>query len=113
MLSGVPYGIGVEITFMSLTTYLTDAYNIFAASALASCVLTRNLVTALLLPLASHQMYVDLGINWSCTILGILGLVFGTIPYIFIRYGPALRARSVFCRELHARLEQREGEGLV
>ena len=54
MLAGVPYGIGVEITFMSLTTYLTDAYNIFAASALASCVLTRNLVTALLLPLASH-----------------------------------------------------------
>lgn len=98
---------------MSLTNYLTDAYDIFAASALASCVFTRNIVAALLLPLAARRMYVYLGVDWACTILGILGLVFGVIPFIFLGYGPALRARSEFCKQLHARLDQRYGEGLV
>ena len=113
MLSGIPYGIGVELTFMSLTNYLTDAYDVFAASAIASCVFTRNVVAALLLPLASHRMYTYLGVGWSCTILGILGLVFGIIPFVFLWYGPTLRARSVFCQQLHGRLVQRNGEGLV
>ena len=113
MLSGIPYGIGLELTFMSLTNYLTDAYDIFSASAMASCVFTRNIVAALLLPLASHRMYVSLGIDWSCTILGILGLLFGIIPFMFLRYGPALRARSPFCQQLHDRLDKRPGEGLV
>ena len=113
MLSGIPYGIGVELTFMSLTNYLTDAYDIFSASAMASCVFTRNIVAALLLPLASHRMYLHLGIDWSCSILGFLGLLFGTIPFVLLRYGPALRARSAFRKQLHARLEQRNGEGLV
>lgn len=113
MLSGIPYGIGLELTFMSLTNYLTDAYDVFSASAIASCVFTRNIVAALLLPLASHQMYAYLGVDWSCSILGFLGLVFGMIPFVFLRYGPALRARSAFREQLHARLEQRNGEGLV
>ena len=113
MLSGIPYEIGLELTFMSLTNYLTDAYDIFAASALASCVFTRNIVAALLLPLVADRMYTHLGVDWSCTILGILGLVFGIIPFVFLRYGPVLRARSAFCQQLHNRLVQRKGEGLV
>ena len=113
MLSGIPYGIGLELTFMSLTNYLTDAYDIFSASAMASCVFTRNIVAVLLLPLASHRMYQHLGVAWSCSILGFLGLLFGIIPFVLLRYGPALRARSVFCKQLHARLKQRNGQGLV
>ena len=113
MLSGIPYGIGVEMTFMSLTNYLTDAYDIFAASAMASCVFTRNIIAALVLPLATYRMYQDLGVDLSCSILGALGLIVGLIPLIFLYYGPALRSRSAFCQKIKVRREQRHGEGLV
>ena len=113
VLSGIPYGLGVELTFMSMTNYLTDVYDIFAASAMASCVFTRSIIAAFVLPLASHQMYQYLGVNWSCSILGGLGLVVGLIPFMFLHYGPALRAKSGFCQQLQARIEQRNGEGLV
>ncbi|KAL9010597.1 MAG: hypothetical protein Q9173_004482 [Seirophora scorigena] len=55
-LSGIFNGIGIDITFMALTNYLTDAYGIYSASALASSVLSRNIAAALLLPLTTYPM---------------------------------------------------------
>ncbi|MCJ1240806.1 hypothetical protein MMC14_008810, partial [Varicellaria rhodocarpa] len=52
-LAGIPYGMGIDLTFMALTNYLTDAYGLYAASALASSVFSRNLSAALLLLLAT------------------------------------------------------------
>ena len=53
-----------------------------------------------LLPLASARMFRTLGISWACSTLGILSLVLGIVPYLFIVYGEQLRANSKFCQEL-------------
>lgn len=99
---------GIDLTFMALTNYLTDAYGIYSASALASSVFSRNIVAALLLPLATYQMFGQLGIGWACSVLGILCTVLCPIPFILIRYGPVLRARSPFCQRLKQTLEEAE-----
>ena len=109
MLSGIPYGIGIELTFMALTNYLTDAYDIFAASALASSVFSRNIVACVLLPLATAPMYLTLGVHWSCTIFAVLCVFMSAIPFAFLRYGAKMRERSPFSQqlELHKRAESR------
>ena len=101
---------GIDLTFMALTNYLTDAYGIYSASALASSVLSRNVVAALLLPLATHQMYDQLGVGWACSVLGFLCLALSPIPFAFLRYGPQLREKSPFCQRLR-QLEQSDEQG--
>lgn len=109
-LSGIPYGMGIDLTFMALTNYLTDAYDIYSASALASSVFSRNIAAALLLPLATYQMYEKLGIGWACSLLGILCVALSPIPFAFIKYGPQLREKSPFCQRLKQR---KQGEQQV
>ncbi|KJZ71242.1 hypothetical protein HIM_09385 [Hirsutella minnesotensis 3608] len=99
-LSGIALGAGIDLTFLALNNYLTDAYGIYSASALASSVLTRNVVAAVLLPLATHPLYENLGTSWACTLLGFLCVALTPIPFAFIRWGPAMRKRSPFCQEL-------------
>ncbi|KAI0014724.1 major facilitator superfamily protein [Xylariomycetidae sp. FL0641] len=112
-LSGVPLGAGIDLTFLALNNYLTDAYGVYSASALASSVFTRNLLAALLLPLATYPLYRDLGgAARACTLLGGLCLALTPIPFAFIRWGPALRRRSAFCQRLaRMKQEQEEEEG--
>ena len=91
---------GVDLIFMALTNYLTDAYGIYSASAMASSVFSRNVVAALLLSLAASQMYEQLGIGWACSVLGFMCLAMAMIPFAFIKYGATLRAKSKFCQHL-------------
>lgn len=107
-LSGVPLGIGIDLTFLALNNYLTDAYDIYSASALASSVFTRNILAALLIPLTTYPLYENLGADWACTVLGILCVLLTPIPFAFIRWGPALRKRSPFCQKL-ARMKEENG----
>ncbi|KAK7729248.1 High-affinity nicotinic acid transporter [Cytospora paraplurivora] len=99
-LSGIPLGIGIDLTFLALNNYLTDAYGIYSASALASSVFTRNVLAAVLIPLTTYPLYEDLGTDWACTLLGCMCLVLTPIPFVFIRWGPAMRKKSPFCQKL-------------
>ncbi|KAI9168068.1 Major facilitator superfamily multidrug transporter mdrA [Paramyrothecium foliicola] len=112
-LSGIPLGIGIDLTFLALNNYLTDAYDIYSASALASSVFTRNVLAAVLIPLTTHPLYANLGTNWACTLLGCLCLVLTPIPFAFIRWGPALRKRSPFCQQLARMKEENGGENIM
>lgn len=107
-LSGIPLGIGIDLTFLALNNYLTDAYDIYSASALASSVFTRNILAAVLIPLTTHPLYARLGTQWACTLLGCLCLILTPIPFAFIRWGPAMRRRSPFCQQL-TRLKEGSG----
>ncbi|CAH0050949.1 unnamed protein product [Clonostachys solani] len=111
-MSGVPLGIGIDLTFLALNNYLTDAYDIYSASALASSVFTRNVVAAFLIPLTTHPLYANLGTQWACTLLGCLCLLLTPIPFAFIRWGPAMRKRSPFCQELARLKAGNSGEDL-
>ncbi len=84
---------------MALVNYLTDAYEIFAASALAAASCTRSILGAVL-PLAAKPMYDRLGVSWASSLLGFLGLGVSIIPFAFIRYGDRIRANSKLCQYL-------------
>ncbi len=107
-LAGLPCGIGFLLVFMALINYLTDAYQIFAASALAAASCSRSIFGALL-PLATKTMYDRLGVNWASSVLGFLSLAMTVIPFAFIKYGHRIRAHSEFCQYLMEREKAAEG----
>ena len=105
VLAGIPFGMGFMLIFMALLNYITDAYEIFAASAMAATSMCRSVFGAVL-PLAAKPMYQRLGIPWATSLLGFLSLGMTIIPFAFIKYGDRIRANSKFCQELKARKEK-------
>ncbi|KAL8657471.1 MAG: hypothetical protein Q9226_001881 [Calogaya cf. arnoldii] len=115
ILSGIPFGIGFMLIFMALLNYITDAYEIFAASAMAATSTCRSIFGAVL-PIAARPMYQSLGIAWASSLLGFLSLGMCIIPFAFIKYGDRIRANSKFCQELREKKrlleeEKKEREG--
>ena len=109
MLAGIPFGVGFMLIFMSLLNYVTDAYEIFAASGMAATSCCRSIFGAIL-PIAARPMYAKLGIAWASSLLGFLSLGMSIIPFAFIKYGDRIRANSKFCQELKKRKEKLEEE---
>ncbi len=85
-----------------MLNYLTDAYEIFAASANAAASSARSFL-AVILPLATTPMFEQLGINGALGLLGGLSLILSAIPFIFLWQGERIRAGSAFCIELKER----------
>ncbi|PWW78652.1 MFS general substrate transporter [Tuber magnatum] len=98
-LSGIPFGFGFCIVFLACMNYLTDAYEIYAASAMAAASMCRSLLGAAF-PLFSRIMYDRLTIPWASSLLAFAGLGMSVTPILFIRYGEKIRARSKFCQFL-------------
>ncbi|KAL9107763.1 MAG: hypothetical protein Q9227_007385 [Pyrenula ochraceoflavens] len=109
MLSGVAFGIGFLLIFMAMINYLTDAYEIFAASAQGIASTSRSIFGALL-PLAAEPMYRRLGVHWASSLLAFLSLAMAVIPFAFIKYGDRIRTNSRFCQELKRVKEKQVGE---
>lgn len=105
MLAGIPFGLGFVLIFMALLNYLTDAYEIFAASAMAAASCCRSLFGAVL-PFSAGPLYRNLGIAWASSLLGFLSMAMCVIPFAFIRFGPVIRQRSIFCAYLKERKEE-------
>ncbi|OJJ50917.1 hypothetical protein ASPZODRAFT_138042 [Penicilliopsis zonata CBS 506.65] len=82
--------IGMVISLMTCTTYLVDAYPVYAASATAASTVFRSLVGALL-PLAGNPMYAALGLGWGTSLLAFIALVMVPVPLFFYRYGEKIR----------------------
>ncbi|GME54210.1 Sugar transporter conserved site [Neofusicoccum parvum] len=90
-------------------TYTEDSYKVYSASALAGIGLIRNLFGAGF-PLFAHSMFTTLGYQWAGTILAGLALVLVPIPFVWSRYGRALRERSPWAREHMDDLDGDEGD---
>ncbi|KAK2610202.1 hypothetical protein N8I77_003652 [Diaporthe amygdali] len=105
MLAGIPFGMGFQLIFMALLNYLTDAYEIFAASANAAASCTRS-VLGTVLPFACTPMFRRLGIPGACSLLGGLSCLVCVIPFVFIWKGERIRAGSRFCIVLRERKEE-------
>ncbi|KAI9844751.1 MAG: hypothetical protein M1837_005284 [Sclerophora amabilis] len=87
---------GAVTNFACIRLYLADAYTTFAASALASALVLRNL-TAFGFPLFAPHMYGSLGYGWGNTLLALVAVVIGgPVPFVLWRYGAKIRARSGF-----------------
>ncbi|EAW12204.1 putative MFS multidrug transporter [Aspergillus clavatus NRRL 1] len=91
-------GVGIYSIYMAVVNYLTDAYERYAASALSAASLGRNTFGAFL-PLASPQLFGNLGFGWAGTLLGCIGAVLSIVPVVLVLKGPDIRRRSPFMRE--------------
>lgn len=45
-------------------------------------------------PLFETYMFKYMGVNWACTLLGCIAAVLAPVPFIFIKYGARIRAKS-------------------
>lgn len=102
--SGVPFGFGLILLFLGITSYLTDCYGVFGASALAANAVLRSLFGAVF-PLFSTDLYHSLGVSWATSLLGFVALAMAPLPWVFYRFGPRIRARSKY------HLQTREYDG--
>lgn len=85
-------GCGLITIWISIQVYLVDAFTAYPVSALAANTIIRSFFGAFL-PLAGQPLYDALGLGWGNSLLGFIALAMIPIPFIFLRYGEALRAR--------------------
>ncbi|PNP37438.1 hypothetical protein TGAMA5MH_10672 [Trichoderma gamsii] len=91
------FGFGILSVFVSTYMYLIDMYEVYAASALTMITLVRYAASGGMIEI-SIPMYKNLGIHWALTMLGLISLVFTTVPYAFYRFGPWIRSKSRFAK---------------
>lgn len=99
------FGFGMVLVFLGIMNYLIDAYTIYAASVLAANSVLRSLLGAAF-PLFTAQMYDNLGIHLASTVPAILAVACVPFPFLFYRYGPAIRRRCKFAKEGEEALEK-------
>jgi DHA1 family multidrug resistance protein-like MFS transporter len=87
------------MVFMPAVIYLVDVYLYDANSALAANACIRSFVAAAF-PLFATSMYTSLGVQWATSILGFACLALMPAPFLFYRYGKAIRGWSKFAYEL-------------
>lgn len=80
---------------MTVSTYLVDAFTIYAASAMAANTVFRSLAGAIL-PLAGPKMYEALGLGWGNSLLGFIALALCPLPIIFWVFGERIRTSKMF-----------------
>lgn len=90
--SGV-FGLADCWSFMPYLSYLAAAYPKYAASALASNDFVRSIMGAAM-PIVARPLFLNLGIDWGNTIIGVAAALFIPLPFLLLKYGPWLRARS-------------------
>jgi hypothetical protein len=88
-------GLGFSSIFQQCINFLVDSYPTYAASAVSANTILRSFLAAGL-PLAVQPMYKALGVPVSLSILGAFAGVAIPVPFLFSRYGPAIRAKSSF-----------------
>ncbi|KAJ5511155.1 Major facilitator superfamily domain general substrate transporter [Penicillium expansum] len=89
----------------SVVNYLVDGYTIYAASALAGNAVIRALFGAAF-PLFTTPMYQNLGIHWASSISAFLAVACLPFPWIFYKYGPAIRCHCQYASESARQLDE-------
>ena len=84
---------------MPAVIYLVDCYLFDANSALAANAFVRSFIAAAF-PLFATAMYTNLGVAWATSILGFICVALMPAPFLFYKYGKAIRGWSKFAYEL-------------
>jgi len=85
-------GGGVMGCMIPTSTYLIDAFQIYAASAIAANAIMRSLLGALV-PLGGLNLYNKLGLGWGNSLLAFISLALIPVPVLFRAYGEMIRKR--------------------
>lgn len=88
-------GFGIMCVVHAVVNYLTDAYTLYAASAIAAEAFGENVLAAFL-PLAAKRMYAVLGFGWASSLLGFAALGLSFAPIVLVWKGGEIRRRSRF-----------------
>ncbi|EQL02772.1 Major facilitator superfamily domain, general substrate transporter [Ophiocordyceps sinensis CO18] len=103
------FAAGIVLVFLSLMNYLIDSYVIFAASVLAANSVLRSLFGAVF-PLFTNYMYDGLGIHWASSVPAFLALACVPFPFLFYKYGAAIRMRCKYASEAAQVLDKMRSE---
>ncbi|KAK4692796.1 MFS transporter, DHA1 family, multidrug resistance protein, partial [Lecanoromycetidae sp. Uapishka_2] len=95
--SGV-FSLGSFSLFISILNYLPDAYPDYAASVLAGNNFVRCTFGAGCVIFAGPA-YQNLGPGWASTLLGLIGVAFVPVPFLFYFYGNRIRMGSRYARK--------------
>ena len=98
-------GFGNVMLFLSVSNYLIDTYTIYAASVLAANAVLRSLFGAAF-PLFTTYMYQNLGIHWASCIPAFLALGCAPLPFLFYKFGAAIRRRCKYSADAARVMEQ-------
>ncbi|SPO03703.1 probable mfs-multidrug-resistance transporter [Cephalotrichum gorgonifer] len=110
--SGVPFGFGMVLMFLSIMNYLIDSYTIFAASVLAANSVIRSLFGAAF-PLFTGDMYANLGIHWASSIPAFLALACVPFPFLFYKYGAAIREKCKYAAQSAAFMRRMQAQAMA
>lgn len=88
-------GAGFNVIFQQCINFLVDTYVMYAASAVSANTFLRSILAAGL-PLAAMPMFRNLGVGPAMSILGGVAALAIPVPFLFMKYGLALRKRSSF-----------------
>lgn len=86
------YGIGQVAIFNSVQNYYIDAFERYAASAIAAGALFRSLVGGVI-PLFTPLLLDKYGVGWGMSVFGFVGVALAPSPLLFYYFGEGLRER--------------------
>ncbi|CDR99573.1 related to mfs-multidrug-resistance transporter [Sporisorium scitamineum] len=105
-IAGSLFGVSSHTLFFIVSDYTVSSYSIYAASAVAAQSFLRELFCGGF-TLITEIMYHNVGYQWASSILAFIGVPLSVIPLVFYKYGPTIRKRSSFAKELQI-VEERE-----
>ena len=106
VIAGALFGISSHTLFLIVSDYTVNSYSIYAASAVAAQSFLREFLSGAF-TLITGIMYHNVGYQWSTSILAFIGVPLSIIPLVFYKFGPTIRKRSSFAKELQLE-EERE-----
>jgi len=90
-------GAGFNVIFNQCVNVLVDTYGIYAASAVSANTFLRSFMAAGF-PLVARPMLYQMGVGPAISVLGVIAGAMIVVPFLFMKYGSALRKRSKFAQ---------------
>jgi len=93
--ASVLFGYGILCIFITCYQYIIDAYETYAASALASITLIRYIASGGMV-VVGIPFYENLGVAYTLTIMACISSLMVPVPYVFFKYGHWIRSKSKY-----------------
>ncbi|GHJ87320.1 hypothetical protein NliqN6_3722 [Naganishia liquefaciens] len=91
------FSAGATLLFSPIINYIQDAYPDTAASALAANDFFRSVFGAAM-PIVASPLFKNLKVDWGCSLLGFISLVFIPIPIFLYKFGKVARKHSKYAQ---------------
>ncbi|KLT43436.1 MFS general substrate transporter [Cutaneotrichosporon oleaginosum] len=89
----------VMIIYVTAFTYVSECYGTYASSAMASQSCLRNMVGGGI-AFGTTSMFKGMSVRWALILMGGIAALLALVPFVAFFYGPAIRQRSPYSREL-------------